>query len=610
MNSIIEVNNLLVEIKEVIEEGININISEEKHNRYKQYFEYLKSMKKKLDSEKLKFVFIGEKGKGKTTTILNLFGLIEGEEELLATGSGGTTVCEVELLESKHQYSYFEIIPVEDKYMEQYVYDFCSTYKQVDNNNNSIYVPSEIARSIRNMIKMKISEVKELYQKLDNFDEFVMEIKRKLFLEERTETIIKCESDKKGNFFSDIQKKFNAINLAKVANIKIPQKILLYLTEDVINFSDTNDILSIVDTRGIDSEISKDTSSGNSDSFKREDILNYIDKQQNECVFLFVDGIKAAPTPDILDTIKSRITKENADKFYLLINIYNDEAEKVMTDDGTAKTIEKGIEYKKEDILTKFRQEKIIFNENNLIFYNSKTNYPDSKSILNEISKNINTTREKTYGDCIDIKNAFEKLNYDFEDSSYAIKHFEELYANVLEIVAPRNLFDEIVKDFISDEMSKVHSSRLNAINRYQGDYYYYNFYHNFSITIEKTFDRIYSESKNDVLKKVTEFLGFKNITQLDEIDYKIFLEKLERDYLNQRETIKTIYKDKLLYLFQPQSWEMARSEYGSGSGYYTQRVCEIYKTELKRLDSTYSFKENFDNTWFEILEKNNLIKL
>lgn len=606
-NKVEEVSNLIDEMEEEIKKGITINISEEKNNRYKQWATYLQNQMEVLVKEKYKYVFIGEKGIGKTTTILELFNLINDDKELLSTGSGGTTVCEVEIKKSDKEYSYFDITPIDDRYMVQYIYDFCSTFIR-DNDSSNLYVPTEIARSIRNMLGMKKIEIDELYESLNNFEKFIEEVNSRLNLENRNETIIKCKCDKNGLYFSDIENKFNQINLGKVKDIKIPQKITLYITDDVMNFDNEDSILSIIDTRGIESDLSREDKFGKNDSFKREDILNYIDREQDDCIYLFVDGIKPAPTQGILNTLKSRITKKNADKFYLFINIYNDEAEKVITDDGVAGTIESGISFKKDDILFKFKQEKILFNENNLIFYNSKNNIPDNKEILQQIKENLNKQKTKAYEECKNVKSAFEKLKYDFENKDYAIKNFEKLYEVNKQVDAPKDLINKILNEFIDNTMSKVHHMRLDAINRYDGDYYAYNFYYNFSIIIEEVFDEIYINSKSNIIKKVTEFLEYKNITQLDEIDYKIYIEKLEKDYLSERDSLKTYLREYLEKSFSKDSWISAQNEFGTGRG-YTERVCKIYTNEISNLNNKNSFTNHFTKRWTKLITENHLEK-
>lgn len=612
MSSGQEISSLIVDMQEEINKGINIDISEEKHDRYKKYCEYVTHLNKKIANEKLKYVFIGEKGKGKTTTILNLFDLNSSEKELLATGSGGTTVCEVELMECQGAEPYIEVVPMEDRYMNQYIYDFCSSYNNHDN-NESTYLPTEIGRSIRNMLGMKRSEVSEWFNQIDDINLFLSEVNNKLNLDGRTETIITCKSDKEGKYFTDIQKKFNQVNLGKITNVKIPKKIVLHLTKDILDFTRLETTSTIVDTRGIDNNLNKESNTSEvkeKDNFRREDIMYYIDEKQDESIFLFIDGIKSAPAQNILETIKSRITPENADRFYLFINIYFDEAEKVMTDDGPAETVENGVEYRKDDIMDKFKQENMPFKESNVIFYNSKNDYPPAFEILDSISNNIKKSKSIVLERVEDVKTAFYKLKYDHENNEAALEYFEELYSVVSNITPTRNLVDEIVFDFVNERMAKVHSSRLNAINRAKGDYVAFNFYHYFNIAIEKAFDRIYLEAKNDVLKKVNDFLKFRNITKLEEIDYRAFLDKLQRDYIRQRASLSLMYKELLEANFYEGSWEEAVSEYGRGSGRYTWNVCDIYIKEINRLNDISPFRELFTKSWMNIIADNNLIKL
>ncbi|PWK14502.1 hypothetical protein [Tumebacillus permanentifrigoris] len=604
MGSNFDAMGLISEIEQEIEKGEDLRINDDKQGKYKQYIPYLKILNKKLEKDKYKFVFIGRKGIGKTTTILNLFDLINGQEELLSTGSGGTTVCEVEIRKSEEQYSYFEIIPIEDKYMNQYISDFCSAFLKTDDSSN-LYVPTEIGRSIRNMLGMKVKEIESLCEQFDNFECFKDEVVRRLNLPERTNTIVKCEQDNNGKYFSDIQKKFTRINLGKEDTVKIPNKIILYATEDLIDFGGFSSVISIVDTRGIDSDIAAENEVG---SFKREDILNYIDNQQDDCILIFVDSIKSAPSQEILETIKTRITKENRDNFYIFINVNGDEAEKVMTDDGVANDIQTGIDFKTDDILSKMKQERVDFNERNLIFFNSKTNSPDKKDILGMIESNGEIVKQRIFEECQDVKNAFEKLKYDFEDGGYAMKNFEELYEDIIGRTSPQNILAQVVKDFVDNEIRKIHPSRLDAINRYRGDYYAYNFYHRFSNVIEKTFDHIFGDAKNDLIKKVNEILGYKNISKLDEIDYKMFIKGFNEEYLLRRDELKALLKRNFLSSFQGSSWARAQALYGDGKG-YVNNVCSIYANEIMRLDISYNLKNNFDDAWNKILQRNELVK-
>jgi GTPase SAR1 family protein len=353
MNSIKELNVLMDDINSQISNSENI--TDKKGYQYIAWYDFLKKTREKLETETYKLVFIGQKGIGKTTSILELFGLnktISGKkEELLATASGGTTTCEVELLKSVKPITYFEIEPIDSQLLNQYIDDFCSIYDDAENTDDNSYLPTEIARSIRNMIGLKKKDIETLRNECKDNDEFKTEIVRRIDVQNRTQTIVKCQSYN-GSFFKDCKDKFHEINLCKIKDVMLPKRIKIYLTKDIFDFEGKPYVSSIIDTRSIDTVLS---SSSDSNKMKREDILDYIDNQQNNCLFFFIDDIKPAPSQSISELLRTRLSTGNEFRFYLLINIMGKEAEEVMTDDGKAGTMEIGIEYKKDDILAKFR---------------------------------------------------------------------------------------------------------------------------------------------------------------------------------------------------------------------------------------------------------------
>ena len=134
---------------------------------------------------------------------------------------------------------------------------------------------------------------------------------------------------KRGLCLKIFKKRFNIINLCKISNI--------------IDLSKYPFLSSVIDTRGIDSSLA---SAENNKRMMRENTINYIDNDQDKCIFIFIDGIKPAPPPSIINILQSRITEENVNKFYLLVNIYDNEAENAMTDDGKVLDPQTGIDYK------------------------------------------------------------------------------------------------------------------------------------------------------------------------------------------------------------------------------------------------------------------------
>jgi GTPase SAR1 family protein len=603
MDNINEIEILMADLDSQISDSDNI--IDKKGYQYVAWYDFLKSIREKLENETYKLVFIGQKGIGKTTTILELFGLnkkVNGKcEELLTTAAGGTTTCEVELLKSDKSITYFEVEPIDVQLLNQYVDDFCSMYDNSNEIGENAYLPSEIARSIRNMVGLKKKDIESLRKDCKDNHEFKKEIKQRIDSENRSRTTIDCQIYN-DSFFKDCQNKFNEINLCKLKDVMLPKRIKIYITKDIFDFGKKPFISSIIDTRGIDTVFS---SSSDANKMKREDILNYIDKEQNNCLFFFIDSIKPAPSQGISELLRTRLSTGNEFRFYLFVNILGQEAEEVMTDDGKAGTMQVGIDYKKEDIVDKFKQLNIRFSEKNILFYNARKNTPTNNTIISCIENNLSDQRKYLYDLCDEIKNAYNKLKYDFENNQYALQNFEQLQKYVENVNAPNNAFDLLLDMFIG-ELQNIHHARLAAINRYEGEYYAFNFFHEISLIVENLFDDFFVQSKEKIIDKVNEFMNYRNVTELDRINYHVFLEKFENDYGEYRNQLKDFLKSKIKKYFQKRTWKQAVSEYGRGKG-YKNRVLDIYKNELNIFASRINVRDNYNAKWDNVIKENSL---
>jgi hypothetical protein len=346
------------------------------------------------------------------------------------------------------------------------------------------------------------------------------------------------------------------------------------------------------------------SSSSDANKMKREDILNYIDKEQNNCLFFFIDSIKPAPSQGISELLRRRLSTGNEFRFHLFVNILGQEAEEVMTDDGKAGTMQVGIDYKKDDIVDKFKQMNIRFPEKNILFYNARENIPTNDTILSCIENNLSDQRKYLYAFCDEIKAAYDKLKYNFENNQYALQNFEQLYVEkVTSVKAPNDVFDQLLDIFIG-ELKNIHHARLAAINRYEGEYYAFNFFHEISLIVENLFDKFFCTVKREIIDKVNEFMNYRNITELDKINYHVFLEKFENDYGEYRNQLKDFLKSEIKKCFQERTWEQAVSEYGQGNG-YKNRVLDIYKNELNRFASKINVRDSYNSKWDNVIKEN-----
>jgi hypothetical protein len=113
-------------------------------------------------------------------------------------------------------------------------------------------------------------------------------------------------------------------------------------------------------------------------------------------------------------------------------------------------------------------------------------------------------------------------------------------------------------------------------------------------------------DSKDKIINKIKEFTRYKNITELDLIKYRIFIEKFEKDYNGHRNVLKDHIKDNVKNSFKDSTWKNAVTKYGMGSG-YRDRVLDIYQNELISVKSLNNLKNSCDSKWNKLLIENSL---
>ncbi|TVP65945.1 MAG: hypothetical protein EA343_02225 [Nodularia sp. (in: Bacteria)] len=424
--------NLKREISK-ISGGSEINVI--KHiciNNLKSKLERLEEIHKLLSIEKYKIVFIGTIGEGKTTAICHLFNLISDfkvsktinkktkdvieTQELLSTGSGKSTICEVIIKAAEK--TYIEIDPYTVDEMENLIFDFCDSIVNKDNpqSENKIIISQEIERAIRNVTQLKIisrsvangGKTKNI--RIDTakglFEESGEDVLKKTALnnanlESRTTT--KIEFDNKTNEQEWIKNTFAAINNVQLKEFAIPSKIYLYVSYDILSGSNLSQFDSVVDTKGLD------------ENPIRKDLQKYIDSQDTIC--LFVTPFSSAPEANITKLMGYHLTsksKEFHHRFVTLVLPRKNEPEKVHGSDGDR---DLGIQIRQEEVQSTFKNLNLEFFQDNILFYDALRYYRDDIVKLNE--------------------------NYDEEDVQADKNEFIEAIAGVVER-RPNNLLDEI----------------------------------------------------------------------------------------------------------------------------------------------------------------------
>ncbi|MCK5356248.1 MAG: hypothetical protein KAJ63_14105 [Methyloprofundus sp.] len=229
--------------------------------RFKDSVSYLMNQEHKL-------AFIGNIGAGKTTAICHLLGLIDEKEPILSTGSGRTTLCEVEIIQSKELQ--IAVFPCSETEVTSYLKDFAQYLLESKANNSDdsdgFKLSAEVERALRNMLNLNVSRskndagkriandsAKNFAQDYANTEDLVTAFLDRIKLEERIKTIFSNPEKEPQNKW--LHKTFKAINSATDYQVSLAKRIVISIPESV--FSNLDYSLSVVDTKGVDQTVNR-----------------------------------------------------------------------------------------------------------------------------------------------------------------------------------------------------------------------------------------------------------------------------------------------------------------------------------------------------------------
>ena len=336
-----------------------------------------------------RLIFIGRVSVGKTTAICHLVGLtaerdkkkptkadpervIRVTEDMMATGSGFTTLCEVVVKPGDR--NKFEIDPYPREEVERTIDDFCmNTWVKVypdsfdggqqGSGGEPPSFPSELVRAVRNMVKLPSGDRKaddaaiRLARefKKDEFEQFQVRVVELAKLDARNQTTFVCpstESDPK----AWIKKTFDELNLARLDTVSIPRQITLHVDAKLLS-PHMSRVSAVVDTRGVDAS-----------QFNREDLDRHI-RDDKSALCVLSERFGTVPT-EVAPLLARHVTPEqplSLSKFVLLVIPRGSEPENTQAESGPIGDREKGIEYRRMQVEETLTGRGI--NGMNLLFY-------------------------------------------------------------------------------------------------------------------------------------------------------------------------------------------------------------------------------------------------
>ena len=422
--------------------------------------------------------FIGKVGVGKTTALSKLLNLLDGNgNEVLQTGSGRTTVCEVEVRESNRVS--IEIEPYSNEEIEKYLEEFHMHIENKTSNktsqSESFTLSSEIERALRNMLELKIrrfmengkrkrvDDAVELYNKCNSKDEFYQELLHRIDLANRTTTeLVATTSDYK----EWIRSNFEDINNGKNKNISLPKKIIINIDENPVNIPNIN--LSFLDTKGVDETVN------------RQDIENLL--KDSYTISVLCTSFNDAPDKVNTGTLKymkdSGLTKYISERIIILVLDKNGEAEAIP--DLEEPDLEDGREIRKEQIEGDLKNS-LGLEDIDIVFFNSKEDGTEElMSILTDKVLDLRKEHENKVKTIIESLDEIEK-QIDTQLSSEALQRIRE--SVLVWIEDAKNIQCKLKKNFthILDTIQDkgTHASVIRACVNRRGQWHNLDYYKN-----------------------------------------------------------------------------------------------------------------------------------
>ncbi len=613
----------------------------------------LHKIKSILQTPKYNILFVGQVGVGKTTAICHLFNLIyEHEEtkttkskdkvktitsikEILSTGSGKTTICEVIIKPASE--TYIEISPCSQEDIIQLIQEFCiNIWQKVHPDCNSEYssesTSTELIRAIRNIVNLKkshsqgnsIDEAENLAQKFTSsqLDDFTKKVIHLAQLSQRKQTRINFIKEQNSTKINDVEAEkiwtintFNEINLAKISTFSIPQKIFIYVSSNIIDFKQYPKFNSIIDTKGID-EVKI-----------RKDLQTYI-RDNDQTICIFTEDFKSAPS-NVSEIIRRDLTSESEDidtKLGLLVLHKKGEAEKIYSSDGQVKDRDEGIAVRRSDIETRFEQQKIKFIPENIFFYDAKQFYltdgridPDyeisdieteKQTLISKINKLIVSRENRLRFEVKTLEQMFLKI----QNGNILKPDDQKLLLNLKKNIQKQENIKNLIYNLTfryTQFLKTYHVMVFRAINNRHGIYDFRDI--NIYFICKNITEDLVKDNLQEPKNKIWGNIDLAKKDAIDKSSLAPILETLQKK-------VDTCYKEIVIHLgnqisnklqkeiLKPQDefntfWSKVKGRWGGGSGYrddvlnmYANKMQDIENERQEDIDNF--FKDEIQNLW------------
>jgi hypothetical protein len=559
-----------------------------------------------LAVDKFDLVFIGKVGTGKTTAICSLFGLIgdfeRGKpprmktEPLLATGSGRSTICEVEI--ERDAQTAIEVESLTPDEMRALFEDFrdlvFARLNPEKYERPTDGLPAEVERAIRNVVLLteierdgkRIDPALERAREAGDGAAFLDMLVAAADLPSRVQTRVSFES---GNEHEWLLETFKELNVAKKRGFSIPKRIRILLGPSFSAEAGSPWLRRVLDTKGLD------------EILIRTDIDRYIEREDALC--LFTSGFSGAPDGEVLNYVERHLLDRTSgfDRRCVLLVLprHGEPAEVLGADGGPVGDEQTGEAIKASQALAAFQHKGLPFGRENIVFYDARRGLSRDRLLEGESAKEARAVFFEAINRIVDSRRRhLEETARSLDDelakllggSSVLQAADSKIVAEAQALLRQSAVSDVNADDFIFSLMDYLRQKRkaiqFHALNRRFG-------VHNetslFEIARARGHDLVRTATQQE-FKRVSDNLA--HLCERASDDVAPFLaelqEQLQIHYESYLKAVAATVRGIVGELLQPldltnEFWRAAIGEWGKGPGYWD-RVSTDYEQGLHGL--------------------------
>lgn len=560
--------------------------------------------------EKYNLCLMGEVGVGKSTAIVNLFGLTDEEHfqegknlsdiPLFKTATGRTTLCRTEVCFTETDDIKIEIEAKSKEEVKAIVRDFClktvkdGEGKKSGKTSEEIDCSIEVQRAIRNMsgCPEELEELDEyINQTLGNqeiseenrIDFLQKSILKQINYDERTKMEILCTDSK--NWEKWLKTNFLELNQGKKKDMPYPNKITVILNKKDTELKIPDYIHKIVDTRGIDGE------------GVRRDLTDMCGDKENICILC--DKIATYGNIVSQTFFKNIFNSTNQDLKYRNF-VMGLERGTELCEVNEAEGREQGKDKKKEEALGIWKSENLFLDEKNMMFYNALfgIEYTSKRKIieidaqeyryeidriLSFIERKIGDMYEEYRDELKEIREKLEIFDKNKIEEFHKTKLMEVRSTVESSLKSAENHFDLLFRNLFDDICKKINAGCIRASVSRNGVYENYNLYDEVKNISYKEFDETVKSRYYHITERIKELFeendGIESALQTA-LEYKV-----DELYEGRRENNATDYEKTVRrHLLKDTIWKVMEDYWGNTTKDCTYRE-KVAKTLLARIE-------------------------